>query len=423
MKLSPLLILLLILPLATAVEFDVEETYKQGETMIVKASGNFIDPILKENVIFKRGHVKIPLIYDVLRIDEEFYIYAVLPEEQNNYSVSIEDVPYKRGSEVLDDTITREFKTSANSTADFNVKPGVVIANDAFSLEVQNLKDSKIAITTTTNVEEKIITLKSGDIEKIDFLIEDFTEPTLEKIVLESAGMKYEVPLSVFLNFTTEPVNKEFRFDPSSVDLEMATNDNSTRVLYLYNIGNKDIENITLSVSGDVAPYVSFQETIEELEEDSSVRVDLVFTSDEDERTLTGEIRADADGFYAYAPLSVKFIPGFIPAGEEGPETLDDTCENLGGKICATGVECQDNDIVYATDGICCMSSCKQTKEVKFNWKIIGWVLVIVAVVFVIWFYFAKYRKTQASVVKTPLDKAKSPMPPKRDIPGQIKKK
>lgn len=70
--------LLLILPIISAVEFDMKTELSRGETLMAKVSGNFVEPVLKENIFFYRGHVRIPMEYGIAKIDEEYYIYALL---------------------------------------------------------------------------------------------------------------------------------------------------------------------------------------------------------------------------------------------------------------------------------------------------------------------------------------------------------
>ena len=63
---------LLTLQIVSAVEFDVNTNFDQGETLIAKVSGNFVDNINKENVFFYRRHMPTSVAeYDVLKIQEE----------------------------------------------------------------------------------------------------------------------------------------------------------------------------------------------------------------------------------------------------------------------------------------------------------------------------------------------------------------
>ena len=61
MKKTILILLLLILPLMTAVEVNMNTEFAQGETLMAKISGNFLEQVEKENILFYRDHVRIPL--------------------------------------------------------------------------------------------------------------------------------------------------------------------------------------------------------------------------------------------------------------------------------------------------------------------------------------------------------------------------
>ena len=40
------------------------ENFSQGETLIAKVSGNFVEKPTNENVVFYREHVRIPMVYE-----------------------------------------------------------------------------------------------------------------------------------------------------------------------------------------------------------------------------------------------------------------------------------------------------------------------------------------------------------------------
>jgi len=201
-----LIIFLFLFPIISAVEFTMKTEFQKGETLIAKVSGNFIKPILKENVAFYRGHVKVTIEPFVTKINEEFYIYARLPETQNNYSIKISGVEYYAGSQTSEDNLTREF-TITNSTASFSVDKGFLVSNQDFFFEVQNLQDFSITIsisqeTISGDTDDFGVTeigaLKSGDTEKINFAIGDLTDPTLKMVTLSSGGFGYEIPINIY---------------------------------------------------------------------------------------------------------------------------------------------------------------------------------------------------------------------------------
>ncbi len=73
-----LFLILLIFPLISAVEFTLDSSYMQGETIITKISGNFLTPLTKDNVFFYKEHVRIPVDYGIEKINKEYYLYASL---------------------------------------------------------------------------------------------------------------------------------------------------------------------------------------------------------------------------------------------------------------------------------------------------------------------------------------------------------
>ena len=101
---------LLVLPAISSVSIDMKSDFSQGETLIAKISGYFLEPILRENVLFYRGHVRIPMEYDITRIDEDYYLYANLAgKTSNNYSLIIRNVRHMEFTEVTEEDIIKNF--------------------------------------------------------------------------------------------------------------------------------------------------------------------------------------------------------------------------------------------------------------------------------------------------------------------------
>ena len=407
--------LLLLLPIISAVEFDIKTEFSQGETLMAKVSGNFPEPILKENIFFYRGHVRISINPEVAKIDNEFYIYApLLDKNPDNYSISIENVQHMKGSQISEEDIVQNFSIT-NATADFSITPGFIITKDNFFIEVQNLQDHQINVQIKSDsqsnegffaslfgdtAEENSVTLKSGEIKKINFELKDITQSAFKKIELSTENLKYEIPVYVYLNETDSgKKQKDFKLEPSELDVSMATNSNTTRIIYLYNTGGETLENISLSVSDALKPYISFSiNEIKELDENSSIRIEMYFSSDSEEKEIYGQIKAkQGDALYTYSAVFLNFIKDYVPLdGEEEIVTTTKTCEEMKGIICEENEEC-DGESVYAKDGKCCIGTCKEIKE-SSSGKIIGWTIVIAVVVFLIWFFKAKYRGAKKPV-------------------------
>src|SRR4030043_838525 len=287
------LLVLLLLPLISSVEFSMGESFRQGETIITKVSGNFLTSITKENILFYRGHVRVPMEYDVGKIGDDYYVYALtVGKTPGDYSISIENVHHMKGIELTDENIIKNFSIT-NETADFSVKPGLIISPGNFSLEIQNIQDKQITVDVKTETgkrdifispektKESLLSLKSGEIKEINFEI-GAGEPTFQTIGLSSSSTEtittnkscflifgscteqsnatttfgYEVPVYIFSVLKEEP-KKTFKFEQSELIFSVQANTEIQKTTFLLNTGNNELRNISLSLSDSLKPFVN----------------------------------------------------------------------------------------------------------------------------------------------------------------------
>jgi len=410
-SLTILLSIILVMPLISAVEFDMKDSYNQGETLIMKFSGNFIDTISKDNIFFYEDYVRVPIPYDIIRIEDEYYIYALLPEVQKNYTLSIEDVKYYQGSKIVEDDIKKNFSTTSD-LADFSLSPGFVSTSESFSLNMQNLQDSKRTIKINYDGKETEFTLKSGEKKSINFKVENINQDNLKYIQLSSDKTSYNVPVYVFTNEPSIITGKKgLKFEITNPEISMATNFEKKKIIYLKNTGEEDLENISLSLTNELSSYINLStKNITKLKGNSSRQIELLIKSGEDEKLITGEIKAQINWeTYASAPLSLNFIKDFVPTNttdeDAGSIILTQTCEELGGKICLAETEICDGETADSFEGECCLSKTCNLKTTSSTGKIVGWTLVIIVLLFVAWFFLKKYRGAKGPL--TILERAK----------------
>ena len=398
------ILFLFVIPIMSAIEFDMETNFNQGETLIAKVSGYFLEPILKENIFFYRGHVRAPMEYDVTKIDNEFYIYALLPENSNNYSIVLKDVRYMKGSQVSEEDIIKNFSITSD-TADFSINPGFVITQDDFFIEVQNLQEDEITIqikkedVTLENSEEDSITLMSGEIKKINFEVGGIEQLTLKIIELSTDNLIYKIPVYIFIEEEQEEKERGFKIEPSDLNISISTNSSNTRIIYLYNTGQEKLMNILFSVSDSLEPYVSLSiEKIEELNENSSIEIEFYLFS-ENEGNIKGNIKAKTeDGtLLTYSAISLNFLKDYVPSEEDNEIIVTKTCSELNGEVCDKDKKCDEVPIT-AKNSICCLGTCEEIEESQVG-TIIGWGILVIIIGFFIWFFLKKYRK-----VKKPID-------------------
>jgi len=397
----------------SAVEFEMKTNFSQGETLMAKVSGYFLEPILKENIFFYRGHVRIPMEYDVAKIDKEFYIYALLTgKNPDNYSIVIKNARYMKGSRVSEEDIAKNFSIIENTT-DFSINPGFIITKSDYFIEVQNLQDYKITIQIKTAIKNETsekkgffdsllgigedeegnsTTLMSGEIKKINFELEDIEQPTSKIIQLSTENLTYVIPVYIFIKEVSEKKERGFKLEPSELNISMPTNSNTTRIIYLYNTGQETLTNISLSMPDSLKSYISLSvNEIEELEENNSIKIELYIFSEE-EGGIQGNIKAKTgdETLLTYSAISLNFLKDYVPLDEDDEIFITKPCSEWNGTICGKDEECEGK-IKGAKDGNCCFGTCKKIEESSIG-KIIGWIVILVVAGFLIWFFKKRYK-------------------------------
>jgi hypothetical protein len=407
----------------SAIQIEMNKEFAQQETMIAKISGNFIDALGNNNILFYREHVKVPTQFTLSKISDDYYLYAVLSNKiAGNYSLQIQNAKYKIGTQIKEEDVIKNF-TITNNTADFYVVPGFVKTKENFSLELTNLRDNKIEVEITpqnnSNSKEtgffeslfgtgagfETIELSSGQTKKVEFDFDDtLLESDFKGILLESGNTSYSVP--VYMEVKNKTTEKEgvgrLNFEPLVLNISIATNSSAKGIIYLKNKENLSVRNVSIYVSDSLKPYVNLSvEEIEEINENSSIRIELLISSGKDEGNFEGQLTAkyenETEELFAYSALFLSFIKDFVPAyGEENVTVVNTkTCAELNGTICNASEICS-GESVYAKNEKCCLASC-QFAEKSSAGKYIGWGLVAVVILFLLWF-FMKHKRVRPKV-------------------------
>jgi hypothetical protein len=406
-----LLIFLLSFPLISAVEFDLNHSFGRGETMIAKVSGNFLAPITMDNVLFYQGHVRIPMEYGVFGINNDFYIYALLSKPAGNYSMSIQDVQYMKGSEISSDNLEENFSIT-NETADFSVNPGVIVTPADFSLEIQNLQDSPIIIDINTaennseereilifgNSTETSVPLYSGETKEINFNV-GIGEPAFRAITLKTGNFTYEIPVYISNSLEGNQEPATFSLEPSGLVYSFSTDSIVKKIVYLYNTGNIEMKNISISLDNSLSQFANLSQTsIADLKANSNIPIEITFFSLMDTSAL-GNLKAKVGDNIAYSSISLRFIRNYTASPNVTIlQSSAKSCSELQGKVCNNSIETCSQEPIYATDNVCCMGTCNKIQNDNSNYTLMGIVILIFIVLVLIWFYFKKYKKAKKSI-------------------------
>ena len=101
---------LLTISLISAIQVNSPEEVSKDETVLVKITGNFINPILRENILLQRDHVTVSSDFALIKVHDIYYIATpLLGKNQGNYSVVIKDATYQLGNTVVEEDIFINF--------------------------------------------------------------------------------------------------------------------------------------------------------------------------------------------------------------------------------------------------------------------------------------------------------------------------
>lgn len=174
-----------------AITTSLKDNYQSGETIIFSLSGNILEPIFPEQVEFKRGHIKLPLEYDIKKLGENYYVWTNAPFAENgtNYTLLIKDIVSTVNGKTEKIDYEKNFSVSGN-LIDYSIKPGIIFAKSDFDIAVQLNEDIEKSIEIGLFNESRIL---NPGLNTVRFYLEDFSGAKLNIIKIG----KYNVPAYV----------------------------------------------------------------------------------------------------------------------------------------------------------------------------------------------------------------------------------
>lgn len=146
-----LLVILLSLSLVSAQDISLQKTkYFPQETLQAEITGNFIDPLGRANIAIYSGAQVHPTPAEagLLKLQDKYLYYTVLPLQPGNYSIQIQDVKYFDAGVESSEPITKEFQIVAANQSYLSVDSGFILATGDFEIKVKALGASQ---TVTAN--------------------------------------------------------------------------------------------------------------------------------------------------------------------------------------------------------------------------------------------------------------------------------
>ncbi len=345
--------------IVSAAEIEVKDEFVKGETLIAKISGNFVKQPIKDNMRFYRRHMSTSMgFYDVIEIEDDYYVYVNIPleKEADNYSLEITGVEYYSGTKIVDDDLVANF-TILDEQASFSISPVLFVAEEDYIIELQNLIGTEIEITYKKITEEEAEQVaeeenKPGFFEALFGSFETSSNESEEEFTGETVSIKSGDIAEVVISIGDYVGFEKVKF--------VYENESYNSLVYIY--GEETVE-INETEDDEIEENVSVEENVTEEE-------------------------------------NVSFEENVT---EEEPRV--EPCSELNGTICKDDEICEGETDYSATD-ICCLGEC--IKEEKSNvGKTIGWIIIIVLALFLTWFFKKKYRG--AKPPKVDLEKESKP--------------
>jgi len=185
------LLILLLLPAISALEISLsKENYQPQEILQLEITGNFIEPLTINNIFLYKQNIprSTPVQKDLTKFQDTYYFYALLPNQEANFSIKIENAKYTESGVQKTDTIIKNFTMKKTNQSALQINQGFIKTNKDFSIKIKSLhKNQDISAVfekqtenfSLTEDSEKTIVFSVSGIKtgKYDLKINDYTVP------------------------------------------------------------------------------------------------------------------------------------------------------------------------------------------------------------------------------------------------------
>lgn len=371
---------------------DLKENYELGETMIVQINGNILEPIGKEQIEFRRGHVGVPFEYDLKKLGDKYFLWAVAREDNNNYTLVIKDITASVLGKTEKINFEQNFSISGNLT-DYYIKPGFFYYSSDFSADIQLNEDFDKTISIDFPSERGVV-LRPGK-NKVYFSVADVNTGEL---LMANIG-KYVIPTYVVKKEENASVIEEvsLRLNPLVVNGVALIGGAIEYPFEVINFGKRKVSNVKLRYNESL-----FRINVEnsfDIESLNSNIFNISFIGVVNEGIIETGIRESVYVEVGSLSLELPVIIGFtkneseveIPSLEENKSLS--YCEYYDGVGCSEDQTCDGSIVATINEVACCYGGkgCVDKADGGSNaW--IGWIIagvVLVGIIFVFW----KYKK------------------------------
>ena len=375
---SAIFILLLAVNLISAVEIKlIKDSYQPRETLQAEITGNFLT-LSKENVqLYKEGIPRsTPVISGFTRFEDTYYFYAILPNQEGNFSLRIQNAQYTDSGVKKSEDIIKYFTIIKTNESSLSIDPGFVLTSDTFSIKIKSLnKNQEIDAELEANNKKNSFSLKE-EVEKTVYFSISNINSTKTNLKINN----YNIP--VFIRNRPENIItplEDLIFSPSELRATLLPSTSYSFQIILENIGNEDLRDI--KVSNDFNAKI--QPSLFNLNESERIYLNLSFLTTEnakDNQTLEGNVIAETQGRNYTMPVLFKITTNKSNEDLGGSSyTESSSCSDLGGNVCLDTQDC-DGDFIASLERSCCRGNCVEI-EAPAGY---GWVYATVLILIVL---------------------------------------
>lgn len=397
MKKSVLIILVILtLPSILAIDLTFSKTdYQPQETMQAEIVGNFIS-LTKDNIFIytnNKTHPE-PVIKDLIKFQNKYYFYAVLPNYEGNFTFTIENIEYLQRGKIITEPITRDFKIIYKNTSDLSINPGFATVNKDFNLKIKSLfTNQEVTATLEETGESHTISL----IESLEETINFKTPETLSQISYVKIK-DYSIPV---FNLKTPSLDQEITLEFIPYELRgtiIPENEYSFKII-IKNPTNKNLTDITFSSSIDA---IIIPNEIEILRANAIEVINLTISVSEAPESFSGKLTAKIVNNTFDLPIYFNITQDEteVDLTDASDVVSEDflSCSDIG-TICSENQIC-NSETTPSLEGSCCLGDCIEEEKSSYS-TYVGIILILILIAIVIFFIW-KIRKKQKQKIKSP---------------------
>jgi hypothetical protein len=394
-----LLFIIIILSVQTIIaqSIDIHSEYSQHETIIVKISGLFVEPISHNDLTFFKGSTPVAIDFDTAKLQDEWWIYMISPDNPGNYSFQINNIKQKIGNDIIESTIQANF-TVTEDIAEFNINPGFLTADNIAAITLTNFGFNSIDISTSSeSLSENIFSVNPQASKTINIDIPENIQEGLIFLDISSSSLSYTMPLLILRQVAAEKVTS-FYFDRTNIFISMPPHYNESLDVFLRNNGTEIIRNISLSVSDGFDKFaITSPRLVEDLYPEEEEKIIIILRS-ANSGLFNGSITAQSENIHYNLLISLNVSSDIneslitTDSGEQVPINRIKSCQELEGVICAEDEICRGNTEIIDGES-CCLAYCEIEEKKQSTFKrTLGWILLGIVALVIGWFWFKSRR-------------------------------